>query len=377
MRCLYLTAMLLLAALLSTASSMGAAQPGVRASLTHEGEDYVNMRDVCARYDQKAGKDKQQATHSGNSREVSFTITTKEREYRIILCPGRQDFYVATNEKKRYLFVLSHRVLESNGNIYISSTDFQKLVDPVFNPELTKGYEFDTVVLDPGHGAHDAGATSPYAVEKRCNLSLALKVKKKLEEKRIKVVMTRESDRFLTLGERVSFANEMVVKKKRKAIFVSIHHNSSSNRAAKGIETFTLAPHGTTSPFARTRRTEILSGNNQDSANIALAAAVHSHVLHGLSKDKNPTPDRGIQRARFSVLCTIRCPAILFEAGFVSNAEEGRRISNERYQEKLAEYIVNGIMKYKDNVSGTATNKASGTVIRPGRNTTSSRTGYR
>jgi N-acetylmuramoyl-L-alanine amidase len=190
-------------------------------------------------------------------------------------------------------------------------------------------------VLDAGHGGHDAGAVSPWAREKDCNLALARRVKARLEKAGLKVVMTRNSDVFLTLGQRVKIANETP-----DCLFVSIHHNSG-RRAAKGIETFTLAPHGTTSPFARTRRREALAGNNQDSANIALATAIHSRAIRNTG-----AVDRGIQRARFSVLCTITRPAVLFEGGFVSNPEEGRLITSPAYQDKLADSISHGIVNY-------------------------------
>ena len=333
---------ILLLVLAAVAATTAGAQELQRVwtSANFDGVDYVNMREVCKRYGYSAlpghggmlayGK-------AGGSRQSS----PLKHNYRIYLRPGKQDFYV-----EHYRFVLTHPVRESNGQVYLSSVDFEKLVDPVLNPRLSKSRHFNTVVLDPGHGGHDAGAVSAYAREKDCNLALALKVRSKLMAKGFRVVMTRNSDFFLTLGQRVEIANRVP-----NAIFVSIHHNSTRG-AAQGIETFTLAPHGTTSPFARTRRTENLCGNDQDSENIALAAAVHSHVMNGLSHKNLPTPDRGIQRARFSVLCTIRCPAILFEAGFVTHPVEGRRIASSSYQDLLAEYICNGIERYRDNATG-------------------------
>ena len=324
-------------------------------SATFDGVDYVNMREVCKRYGYSTlpGQGGMLAYgKAGNSRSNS----PLKHNYRIFLRPGKQDFFVES-----YRFVLTHPVRENNGQIYLSSVDFEKLVDPVLNPSLSKSRHFNTVVLDPGHGGHDAGAVSAYAREKDCNLALALKVRSKLMAKGFRVVMTRNSDFFLTLGQRVEIANRVP-----NAIFVSIHHNSTRGNygTAQGIETFTLAPHGTTSPFARTRRTENLSGNDQDSENIALAAAVHSHVINGLKQKNLPTPDRGIQRARFSVLCTIHCPAILFEAGFVTHPVEGRRIASGSYQDLLADYICNGIVRYRDTAAGKT---------RPGRSQTTSK----
>ncbi len=285
------------------------------------GVDYVCLDDVWRFY----GFSKRE----GRSDRISYGAGDRT----VSLRPSKQDFYV-----NDYRYILSYPVISENGMLLISSIDMSKLVDPVLRPRLTKTGKITTVVLDPGHGGHDAGAVSRYAREKDCNLALGLKVRRKLEAAGFKVVMTRDKDFFLTLGERVAIANRTP-----DCIFVSLHHNSG-NSSASGIETFTLAPHGTTSPFARTRRTEDLAGNNQDSENIALATAVHSHSIK-----KTGAIDRGIQRARFSVLCTIKRPAILFEGGFVTNPQEGSKISSAHYQDMLAQCICDGIVRYAYN----------------------------
>jgi len=187
--------------------------------------------------------------------------------------PERQDFYV-----NNYRYVLSYPVRKHGEELLISAVDMKKLVDPVLRPRFSKqAGVVKTVVIDPGHGAHDAGAVSPWAREKDCNLAVGLKVKARLEKLGFRVVMTRSTDVFLTLKQRVEIANRTP-----DSIFVSIHHNSG-RRAAEGIETFTLAPQGTTSPFAKTRRFADLAGNDQDSENIALAKACRHY--DGLGMD--------------------------------------------------------------------------------------------
>lgn len=283
------------------------------------GTSYVRLQDMCRFY--RFGK------VQGRSGCISYGAGNRVLSFR----PGKQDFYV-----NNYRYILSYPVKAHEGDLLISTVDVKKLVDPVLRPRFSPHTsKITTVIIDAGHGGHDRGAVSSYAVEKECNLAVALKLREKLLRRGFKVVMTRKGDYFLTLGQRVAIAN-----KYPDSIFVSIHHNSGGS-SGKGIETFTLAPHGTTSPFARTRRTEDLAGNNQDSENIALATAVHSRVIKATQ-----AVDRGIQRARFSVLCTIKRPAILFEGGFVSNPEEGRRISSESYREMLATSICEGIVGY-------------------------------
>lgn len=287
-----------------------------------DGNDYVKLADVWKFYGftPRQGKPGCVAYGAGN-RTVSIR-------------PGKQDFYV-----NNYRYILSYPIRDNTG-LYISATDMEKLVDPVLRPKYSaKSGTLRTVIIDPGHGGHDSGAVSRWAREKDCNLAVGLKLRALLQKAGYKVVMTRDSDFFLTLQQRVQIANAVP-----DSIFVSIHHNSGGS-AADGIETFTLAPHGTTSPFARTRRTEDLSGNNQDSENIALATAVHSHAIKA-----SGAFDRGIQRARFSVLCTIQRPAILFEGGFVSNPTEGAKIATPAYQDMLAKSIFEGITAYASTV---------------------------
>jgi len=165
--------------------------------------------------------------------------------------------------------------------------------------------------------------------------------KAQLQAKGFKVVMTRESNRYLTLQERVEFANAI----RENAIFVSIHFNSGG-RAARGIETFTLSPPGV-SHYGRgliAADNQARTGNEHDSANIALATSVHGSLLRRLQKH---TFDRGIKRARFSVLSGVRHPAILMEGGFMSHPYEARLIANETYQSAVAGGIVDAIAKYR------------------------------
>ncbi len=302
-----------------------------------EGVDYVKIQDVCKFY--------KFAPKVGRPGCISYGAGNRVVSVR----PSHQDFYV-----NNYRYILSYPVRELNGQLMISTLDMKKLVDPVLRPRYSSALgTVTTVVIDAGHGGHDSGAVSPYAREKDCNLAVALKLKRKLEQKGFKVVMTRKGDYFLTLKQRVDIANATP-----NSIFVSIHHNSG-RRQAEGIETFTLAPQGTTSPFARTRRHDDLCGNDQDSENIALATAVHSRAILSTK-----AVDRGIQRARFNVLCTIQRPAILFEGGFVSNAEEGRKITSNAYREKLAESICQGVVSYSMTVGGRRpTTKNNGTRV--------------
>jgi N-acetylmuramoyl-L-alanine amidase len=243
-------------------------------------------------------------------------------------------------------FILSHPVSKSGEKICISKIDLAKLVDPVLRPNFIRNAAvFQTVILDPGHGGKDPGATNALGTEANYNLKISQMVKKSLEAKGYRVVMTRKSNEFLSLQERVDFANRVA----ENSIFISIHFNSGG-RAARGIETFTLSPPGV-SHYGREFRlddNQSRAGNEHDSANIALATSVHGSILRRLGKN---TFDRGIKRARFSVLTGVRHPAILLEGGFMSHPYEARLIENPAYQNALAEGIVDAVRKYRFAVS--------------------------
>lgn len=294
-----------------------------------EGRDYVSVDSIKRFYN----FDK--LIRSGNA--VNLENAKVEMKLRI----GSQECLM--NNVK---FVFSHKVESSGSKVYISRMDLAKLVDPVLRPNfIGNAGDFRTVILDAGHGGKDPGATNPFGTEATYNLKLAGMVKTTLESKGYRVIMTRESNRYLSLQERVDVANAV----KERAIYISLHFNSGG-RAARGIETFTLSPPGV-SHYGRglvPGDSQVRAGNEHDSANIALATALHGSVLRRLGQN---TFDRGIKRARFSVLSGVRHPAILFEGGFMSHPHEARLIANDVYQKAVAAGIVDAVSKYRYAVS--------------------------
>ena len=239
-------------------------------------------------------------------------------------------------------FVFTHPVATVGEKAYVSRMDLAKLIDPVLRPNFIKNAgDFRTVILDPGHGGKDPGATNSLGNEATYNMKVAERAKTELQKLGFKVVMTRDSNRYLSLQERVQFANAV----REDAVFVSIHFNSGG-RAARGIETFTLSPPGV-SHYGRSKieaDNQVRTGNEHDSANIALATSVHGTILSRLGKN---TFDRGIKRARFSVLSGVRHPAILLEGGFMTHPYEARLIENETYRNAIATGIVDAVRKYR------------------------------
>ena len=292
-------------------------------TVRHNGQDYVTARSIKEFYG-----------FTSLSAKGSF-LEMENKAVKIRFTIGGQEVFM--NNVK---FVFSFKVLPLKGRYLISRIDLAKLVDPVLRPSyIQTATPFDTVIIDPGHGGNDPGAVNRHGLESNYNLAVSRILKQQLEARRFKVVMTRNSDRFLSLKERVDLANRF-----QNAIFVSIHFNSGGRGRAEGIETFTLSPAGVAHYGRGLRQNDFQfrKGNTQDSANIALATAVHSTCLI-----KTGRPDRGIRRARFSVLTGVQHPAILLEGGFMSHSYEARLIANPTYQRNLASAIADAIMKYR------------------------------
>lgn len=264
-------------------------------------------------------------------------ITLTKPGVRVEFLIGQQDVWM--NNIK---FFFSYPVRPYQSKHLVHHTDLTKLFDPVMRPfNLSKYSGFDTVIIDPGHGGHDPGTSSRQGngVEKDHTLILAKKLSLELRKRNFKVGLTRDTDRFLTLQQRVDYAN-----KHPNAIFISLHFNSGGGGRATGIETFTLSPKGVAHYGRGLRASDhsVKPGNNNDAANIALATAIHANCIKATAR-----VDRGVRRARYSVISGVKHPAILLEGGFLSNKEEGRLIASQAYQDRLAFAIAEAVVKYK------------------------------
>jgi N-acetylmuramoyl-L-alanine amidase len=301
------------------------------------GRDYVSVESMKGFYNFT------KLTRSGNN------VTLENTKVEMKLKVGGNECLM--NNVK---FVFSNSVVASGNGVYVSRMDLAKLIDPVLRPNFIKNAgNFQTVILDAGHGGKDPGTTNPLGTEANYNMKMVLRLKGLLEAKGFKVKLIRDTDRFYSLQERVNIANSV----QENAIFISLHHNSSSpsgSRSARGIETFTLSPPGVSHYGSALKASDAQerTGNEHDSANIALATALHGSVLRRLGDN---TFDRGIKRARFSVLSGVKHPAVLFEGGFMSHPYEARLIANESYQSAVAAGIVDAIVRYRYAVGRSAT----------------------
>ena len=296
------------------------------ALIKYQGRDHVTLENVAQFY----------GLGGVTRTSTSLTLGTYGRSLRGAI--GSSELYI--NNLK---FILSYPIAESNGEPVISRMDLTKVVEPVLRPSRIKGAEHvDTVVLDPGHGGHDNGASCMWGNEKTFALDVAMRTKTILEQHGFKVILTRTGDYFVPLEERVRFANRF-----NNALFISIHFNSGGSDAS-GLETYTLAPRGVPSMMAdgpRISDLELCAGNARDSENMALATATHAALVA-----HSQLYDRGIKRARFVVIRDIMIPGVLVEGGFLSNPGDSRRIATTQYRQNMAFCISAAAMNYRNAV---------------------------
>ncbi|MFO5529468.1 MAG: N-acetylmuramoyl-L-alanine amidase [Cuspidothrix sp.] len=171
------------------------------------------------------------------------------------------------------------------------------------------------VMIDPGHGGQDPGAIGIGGVrEKDIILPIGQRVADILELNGIQVIMTRDSDYFVSLPGRVAMAERA-----NADVFVSIHANSAgANRPeVSGLETYHYE------------------------SGLTLARIVHSKILQSLN-----VRDRNVRKARFYVLRKTSMPSILVETGFITGREDVANLTNSTYQNQMAEAIAQGIIQY-------------------------------
>ncbi len=241
---------------------------------------------------------------------------------------------------------LCYPALARNGAIFLSRVDVNATLKPLLSPaRLRTGQKIKTICLDPGHGGKDPGFRVGATEEQKHTLLLAQEVQRLLTRSGFKVILTRNSDRFVDLQDRTDWAW-----RKKADVFISLHYNATPNsRAVQGSEVYCLTPAGAFSTNAGLGRGDsgVCPGNQSDPYNLLLAY----HLQAALTRDLSVS-DRGVRRARFAVLRDAKMPAALVEAGFLSHPAEGRRILDPEYRRQIAKAIVQALQEYRKAVGG-------------------------
>jgi N-acetylmuramoyl-L-alanine amidase len=219
-----------------------------------------------------------------------------------------------------------------------------------------------TVVIDPGHGGMETGAKGPDgALEKDVTLGVALKLKAMIEkDMAFRVVLTRDKDIDVPVETRSAIANNQ-----KADVFISIHANSSRQKAAEGTETFFLSTGAT--PDEETRRLAYLENNasriddhvdktSEDEIKLILWDMAQTAYIRQSSQLADMiqaelssvlgTRNRGVKQAPFKVLTGVACPAVLIETAFISNPVEEKKLVSDDFQRSVAAAIYRGLVKY-------------------------------
>jgi len=219
-----------------------------------------------------------------------------------------------------------------------------------------------TIALDPGHGGEDPGAIGRGGSrEKDVVLAIARRLKRKIEEQpNMRVMLTRDADYFVPLHVRVQKARKV-----QADLFVSIHADAFVQPTARGASVFALSEKGASSTAARwlaskENASDLIGGINiqtrdRQLASVLLDLSTTAQISDSLKLGREVLGEIGginklhkgaVEQAGFAVLKAPDIPSILIETAFISNPEEEAKLTDERYQERMAAAILNGIRKY-------------------------------
>ena len=250
----------------------------------------------------------------------------------------KESRFIELNSVRIYL---GYPVIEKKHRLYMPELDWQFTLSPILLQHKTRPRPIRTIVIDAGHGGKDPGAQNKALKlnEKDLTLKVARKLERRLEKEGYRVYLVRKDDRYIELQDRSRFA-----KKRNAGLFISIHFNSSDNGTASGVETFayTLVNQPSTTRHRADASDRVFHrANRNDSRNILFAYYLQQSLL-----EKSSEKDRGVKRARFTVLENLSCPGALVELGFINHSETARHLRKDVYIDELASRIYSGIIQY-------------------------------
>ena len=185
-----------------------------------------------------------------------------------------------------------------------------------------------TIVVDPGHGGMDGGASANGLIEKNITLPIGLDLGALLRGQGASVVYTRGSDTFVSLAERTAIANQA-----KASAFIAIHVNAFKDPSYRGVMTFYGAPGG------------YATGVRRSAAEVSASRALATDVQASTVAQTGQVGD-GVQPASYYVLGNAAMPAALIETGFLTNPAEGAQLATPALQERIAAGIANGVARF-------------------------------
>jgi N-acetylmuramoyl-L-alanine amidase len=225
-----------------------------------------------------------------------------------------------------------------------------------------------TVVIDAGHGGEPGTTAESGITEKEVTLDVALRLRRILKDAPFEVLLTRETDRWMSLEKRVAFANE-----NRADLFVSIHANWMEPHSIRALETYYVGPTDDPTALNLVTRENKESGysladykqilekiyvDERRGESRVLAKTMQSQMYRTLKGSNPALENRGVKTAPFAVLIGTQMPAILVEIACLSNQHEAELLTKEDYRENIAVALARGIRSYAGTLK-TADRKGS------------------
>ena len=219
-----------------------------------------------------------------------------------------------------------------------------------------------TIALDPGHGGEDPGAVGRGGSrEKDVVLAIAKRLKKRMEEQpNIRVMLTRDGDYFVPLHVRVQKARKV-----QADLFMSIHADAFVEPTARGSSVFVLSEKGASSTAARwlankENAADLIGGVNIKTHDVQLAGVLldlstTAQINDSMKLGKAVLNEIGginrlhkgsVEQAGFAVLKAPDIPSILIETAFISNPEEEAKLTDDAYQDQMADAVLRGVKRY-------------------------------
>ena len=217
--------------------------------------------------------------------------------------------------------------------------------------EQRRGYGNRTVVIDPGHGGNDPGATGIDGVlEKGITLQIALLLRKELQKRMpgLNVILTREDDRYVELAERGDITNRADAD-----LFISLHCNATDERPhpAEGFECWIWKPTPDSTSGVAARENSAAAGERTRTAEAAAEAATAAsrtlaNTIRTSLRSGTRLRDRGIHQANFYVLIGTNMPAVLVELGYLTNRKDQDYLTSSTGQQQIATSLADAIRRY-------------------------------
>ncbi|MBI4511939.1 MAG: N-acetylmuramoyl-L-alanine amidase [Deltaproteobacteria bacterium] len=232
--------------------------------------------------------------------------------------------------------------------------------------QAVRGESSFVVVLDPGHGGTNTGAAGVVEglYEKRFTLALSRAVAERLRrEPDVRVVLTREDDRYVTLRERVRRANQI-----KADVLVSIHANASPSRSQRGFETYVLSPEalevdaralrsedGPPRPEVPPRVASILDDIERGTAQ-GLSVRLAERIQARLARVRGDAGNRGVKQGSMDVLMGPTMPAVLVEVGFIDHPLEGAELLKRETRTAIADALAAAVLDFREVLRETEDN---------------------